>query len=128
MFIKHIDWLDKEAREAAVLLSDGIIVILCFSHPFSGVVGDKLTEPIHCLDAENITVADNHKAYVKRKNSLGYFGYSVCGKFIDRKNQIVLLGNATLSLGNVYIPNDISEGSYITFDVGRLDIWMDTTK
>jgi len=122
MFIKHVDWLDRETSEAKVLISDGIIDILCFSHPFYGVTGDKLLDHIYCLDAKNIVVANSQQFYMQREESLGYFGYSICGKLIDRKNQIVRLNNIALCLGDTHIPNDISEGSYIEFEVTRLDI------
>jgi len=129
VFIKHIDWDDEEAGVANVLVSNGRIDILCFSHPFDGSVGDTLTEPLYCLDAENVVVSEQPEAYVQKNDSLGYFGYSVCGKLIDRKNHIVSVdGDILLSLENDDIPYDISEGDDIMFDVLRMDVCMHYTK
>ncbi|MDR1159579.1 MAG: hypothetical protein LBK69_03035 [Syntrophomonadaceae bacterium] len=121
MFVKSIDWIDEEAQEAEVIVSDGSVSILCFSHPFKKNVNDILAEPIHCLDAENVAVSEEQVAYANRSNTT--FGYSICGKLADKENKIALLGNIKLCLEDAYIPDSIPEGSFIAFDVSRFDLY-----
>ena len=54
MFIKSIEWIDKESQEAEVLVSDSSFSVTCFSHPFNKRLGERLVDPIHCLDVENV--------------------------------------------------------------------------
>lgn len=121
MFIKSINWIDKEIQEAEVIVSDGLIEILCFSHPFNKSVKDKLSEPIYCIGVENIVISDKQSVQAIKNNES--FGYSLRGKFIDKFNKKVLLGNIELCMEDVHIPADIPEFSYIEFDVDRLSIY-----
>jgi hypothetical protein len=122
MFIKSIDGIDKETKEAEVIVSDGFIDILCFSHPLKdNNVNDILTEPIHCFDVEDVVIAKGQISYANKCNT--YFGYSICGKFINKENNLVLVGNIKVCLNKAYVPNDRPEGSFIEFDVSRLDLY-----
>lgn len=123
MYIKSIFWLDRESREAEVTVSDGHVSLLCFSHPCNKDINDNLSEPIHCLDAKNIVLALNNEAEGYEKDENDYFASSICGKLIDKKNQIVLLGAIKLCLDNADMPGDILEGSYISFRASRLDVF-----
>ena len=121
MFIESISWIDEESQEAEVIVSDGHISVLCFSHPFNKNVGDSLTEPIYCLDAENIIIA-NERVYNAKKGDSA-FGYSICGKLIEKNSNTILLGNIELCLEDAYMPTDIPEGSFVEFDVTRLSLY-----
>jgi len=121
MFISSIQWIDEENQEAEVFVSDGYFNLKCFSHPFSKNVKDNLTEPIYCLDVENVVIAYEQVPYVKKSDTI--FGYFICGKFIDKKNKLILLGSIKLCLECAYIPNDIPEGVFVEFTVSRLSIY-----
>ena len=121
MYVKTINWIDKNSREAEVIVSDGCIELLCFSHPFKNSINEKLEEPIHCFDVDNVALAQNQRTYANKKSS--YFGYTLCGKLVDKDNKLVYLGNIKLCLESAYISNDIPEGSYIELSVSRLDIY-----
>jgi hypothetical protein len=120
VFIKFIEWLDEENREAEVMVTDGVFDVLCFSHPFNKTLNDVLTEPLYCLDANQIVISNEQVAFAN-KGSISY-GYSICGKLIDKKKQLILLGKIMMCLDSSDIPKDICEGDFIEFSVLRLDL------
>lgn len=121
MFLKSINWIDKDAQEAEIIVSDGKVDILCFSHPFKKNLGDNLTEPIYCLDANGIVVSEKSEPVATRVGSS--YSYSVCAKLIDIPGKQVLLGGINLCLEDAHFPADIIENNYIRFSVSRFDLY-----
>lgn len=121
MFVKSINWIDEDSQEAEVIVSDGCIEVLCFSHPFKKEINSVLEDPIYCFNTENVILAQEQSVSVYKSNN--HFAYSLRGKLVDKKNKLVYLGNITLCLEDAYISNDILESSYIEFDVSRLDLY-----
>jgi hypothetical protein len=121
MYIESIKWLDEAIREAEVTVSDGHMSIVCFSHPLSKKINVNLTEPVYCLNPENIVTSIGQAGFAKKYDNA--FGYLICGKLIDKHNRIVLLGNIMLCLEDAYLPTDILENSFIEFSVSRLTIY-----
>lgn len=121
MFIKSINWIDKDLQEAEIIVSDGQIEVLCFSHPFQKAINAVLEEPIHCLYAENLVLTQEQSISINKSN--GYFGYSLRGKLIDKKNKLVRLGDIIICLEDAYISDSIPKNSYVEFDVSRLDLY-----
>lgn len=121
MFIKSINWINEEALEAEVTVSDNHIDILCFSHPFKKNIGETLTDPIYCLDVGNVILSDEEITCANRNNST--FGYLIRGKLINKESKLVLLGNIELCLEDAYIPDSIPEHCFIEFDVSRFDLY-----
>lgn len=54
------------------------------------------------------------------KTNCGYFSYRLCARVLDPQSRHVQLGDIDIVL-DCPIPKDISSGSYISFDVMRLD-------
>ena len=75
MFVKSINWIDEEALEAEVTVSDNYIDIICFSHPFKKSIGEMLIDPIYCFDAENVILSYVETTSACKHNST--FGYSI---------------------------------------------------
>jgi len=121
MYVKTINWIDQDSREAEVIVSDGHIELLCFSHPFKKNINEKLKEPIHCFDANNVVLSKEQVIYANKRDN--FFSYSLCGKLVDRKNKLVCLRDIKLCLENAHISSDIPNDSYVEFDVSRLDIY-----
>lgn len=121
MFIKSINWIDEEALEAEVTVSDNYIDILCFSHPFKKNIGETLTDSIYCFDVENVILSDKEITCANKNNNT--FEYSIRGKLINKENKIVLLGNIKLCLEDAYIPDSIPEHCFIEFNVSRFDLY-----
>jgi len=121
MFIKSVEWLDKEAQEAEIIVSDGEFEILCFSHPFTKNINDKLSDPIFCIDATDIMISDESRLLVNRDgNSYRYF---VRGKLSDKNKKIVKLGGLILCIEDSYFPVDILENSIVEFSVSRFNLY-----
>jgi len=121
MFIKSVEWIDKDSQEAEIIVSDGEFDILCFSHPFTKNINDKLSEPIFCFDATDIMITDESQLLANRDgNSYRYF---VRGKLFDKSKKIVKLGELTLCIEDSYVPTDILENSFIEFSVSRFNLY-----
>lgn len=121
MFVKSINWIDEDSQEAEIIVSDGCIEVICFSHPLKKGINSVLEDSIHCFDAENVVLAQEQSVYVNKSNN--HFAYSLRGKLVDKKNKLVHLGDIILCLEDAYISNGIPESSYVEFDVSRLDLY-----
>lgn len=113
------DMLDAETSEAAIRIDDGHTSFICFSYPYTTDLNmDKAY--IYALFTKNIVASCNDaKTY---KLSTDYWSYHINAKVIDVENRIVNVGNLFIVL-DVDIPGDIPVGTYIEFDVSRLDFF-----
>ena len=121
MQVEEIRWLDKDVKEAFLKISSGADSLWCFSCPCSGNVGDIRTEPLECLDAENIIMCDNHVFFARRIDDK--FKYVINGRVVNRQNGLVEVNGFLLHLDEDRIPKDITDGMFIQFIVSRIDIW-----
>jgi len=109
--------LDYESQEADVLLSDGNIEILVFSHPFEG----KIELPLFAWNYDSVKKSDKNYYYVEKLDS--YFGYKINGKLIDKEKGIVKLGEFLLELiEDELIPQNIKDNDFIQFKVTGIDM------
>ncbi len=110
--------IDYLSQEAYVILSDGNIDILVFSHPFEG----EIELPLMGFACYDINKSDKKKYYVEKLLD-SYFGYKINGKLIDKEKGIVKLGEFTIELDDKEsIPQDIKNGDFIQFKVVRIDM------
>ena len=123
MFVKSIHWMDKEDKEAEVIVSDGKNEILCFSHPFSGAIGDILVNPLECMDAEEIQILDDENFNIEKIDPNDYFEYKIGGKLISADKKLVLVGDLLLSLEGCDIPKDLKNNNFVTFITSRINIF-----
>ena len=120
MYIKDTFWLSEVAKEAEVIISDDEIDLVCFSHPFNKANGEVIEEPLYCVDARDVVLADEESfCAIKTRDE---FGYKFRGILTDSKTKTVRVNNITLSLIDAEIPKDIPDGAYIEFCVTRLDL------
>lgn len=119
--VQNIKWISKEAQEAEVIITDGKYNICCFSQPFNGVIGDYLTEALHAYNLSEISQLEQHNTKIIKLS--GTFNYLVEGKIIDKKLQLIKIGGITIDISDSYLPNDINEGDYISFECERIDLW-----
>lgn len=121
MFIKNIKWIEKDAKEAEIIISDDAFDILCFSCPLEKKLGEKLEDPLYCFIVKNVVLSDKNIFYVNKEK--GIFDYSICGKLEHKTKdgKIVMVNEIKLHI-NDYIPNDIVPGDYIEFYVSRIDL------
>ena len=64
MFIKSIDWMDEERREAIVIVSDMENEIKCFADGLKYDVGDVLVDPLECLTTKNVFRSYENKTFI----------------------------------------------------------------
>ena len=110
--------IDYLSQEAYVILSDGDIDILVFSHPFEG----EIELPLMGFACYDINKSDKRTYYVEKLLD-SYFGYKINGKLIDKENGMVKLGEFTIELDEKeLIPQDVTNNDFIQFKVTRIDM------
>ena len=89
--------------------------------PCSYEIGDVLTEPLECLNTDNIILCETNDNIIEKRE--GEFKYKLRGKLIDMLNGIVEVKGFKLHIDEDKIPNDMSNGMCIQFEASRIDIW-----
>lgn len=121
MYVKSIKWLDTICKEAEVEISDSEYNIVCFSQPCTYVKNQEINEPLECLNASNIMLADVNMYKVVKENAP--YAYTIYGKLIHEKGIVQLGSSIMLHIDSNKIPKDIEVNSYIVFCVDRIDLW-----
>lgn len=83
MYIKRIEWLDKEGKEAIIEVAKGKESLICFSCPCLYNLSDVLYESLECLDSNNIVLCNTKKCGIKKLE--GAFKYKLAGQIKDKK-------------------------------------------
>lgn len=121
MYIKEIEWLDEESKEAILtVVSDGHS-LTCFSHPCGYNIGDVLTEPLECLDTDDVILCEKPEEDIEKLGKI--FNYRIRGRIKSKDEFILEVYGFNLHLDKNKISNDINEGAYIQFLSSRIDIW-----
>lgn len=121
MYIKKIEWLNKEIKEAVLKVVNNRESLSCFSCPCSYCIGDVLTEPLECLDTDDVVRCDEKKATIEKMD--GIFKYRLQGQLIDAERGIMDVDGFVIHIDSQKIPNDIRNGMYIRMITSRIDIW-----
>ncbi len=113
--------ISESALEAEVLITDGLNELICFSQPCNLIANQRITEHVYCFNNKNVIRADNEDCHIeKQKEALAY---NMIAKLIDKKNNLVKVGEIVLQLEEGSIPKDILEDEYISFYCQRIDIY-----
>lgn len=120
MYIKNIEWLDQNEEEAITIVSDTKYEITCFADGLQQGINDELTKPLECVIVKNIIRSDEEDKVEKTDSS---FGYHLCGRLLDRKSGLMVVGQIKLHIKPELIPGDIDDDEQIEFDCCRIDIW-----
>lgn len=121
MYIKKIEWLDQNGKEAILKVVKDNKSLICFSCPCCYNIGDFLTEPLECLDINQITLCDTKESCIEKMEDS--FKYKLKGELKDIQNGIVRVYDFVLHIDKEKIPGDITNGMYIQFVTSRIDIW-----
>lgn len=117
--VVSLEWLSKEAGEAALTITDRKISCLAFCHPCRLVVGDALKQPLLALNVKGIErVGSDDEPSLTRTG--GAWGHSGIAKVLNRRDNVVAVGQLTIELDQP-LPGDIQEGAVIRFTCARLD-------
>lgn len=121
MYIEKIEWLDKEGKEAILKVVDDMESLMCFSCPCSYDIGEILTDPLECLDTDDIVLCETQEYSIEKKE--GAFKYKLKGKLKDIQNGIIEVYGFDLHIDEEKIPGDIVNGMFVQFVASRLDVW-----
>lgn len=121
MYIEKIEWLDKDGKEAILKVVNDMESLMCFSCPCSYNIGDVLTEPLECLDTDDIEVCDSKENRIEKME--GTFKYKLKGKLKDVKNGIIEVCGFKVHIDEDKIPGDAKNGIHIQILTSRIDIW-----
>lgn len=121
MYIEGIEWLDKEGKEAILKVVKDARSLMCFSCPCSYNIGDVLTDPLECLDADDIVLCETRENSIEKLE--GVFKYKLKGKLKDIQNGIIEVYGFDIHIDEEKIPGDMANGMYVQFVASRIDIW-----
>lgn len=119
MHISKIISFNREDSEAELCISDGDYSLICYAYPTKTIAIDQKVSGLYGFLCTDIAKSFDHHYCI---NKLGqYYAYLLTAKVISKNSSIVQLGSLKIYL-DTEIPNDISEGDYVSFRVQRLDL------
>ena len=111
MRIEEINWLDIGREEAVLKVVSDTNCLICFSCPCTCDVGDVLTEPLECLDTDNIILCERTENIIEKME--GEFKYKLRGELKNMEKGIVEVNGFSLHIDEDKIPKDVSNGMCI---------------
>jgi hypothetical protein len=123
MKIIELNWVSQSAKEAELIISDGIHKCLAFSQPCHMELNQNFNEPLHAVDVEELKKIDNENEEEKiSRSEVGYFSHSCVARIQNLHDAVVSIGGILIRL-DVPIPGWATENDLVGFQCGRLDIW-----
>lgn len=117
MKVKQINWTDKSALEATVVVTDGIFDIEAFCSPCTLSIGMKMLSPLQSLSESNIVKIEPSVPKVLKNNE---WSYEIVAQVKNVGKRLVTVGGIEISLGP--IPGDLKNGDTIRFCSSRIDV------
>ena len=117
MFVKSINWLDQQAEEAEVSVSDGSWECKAYSMPCSCSVGDYLKDPLFCLGATSVVKAVPSEPKLSKLQDKSR--YEIVGQIVDHSNSVVCVGTLRFNVDQPF-PGDLKLGDWVQFTVDRI--------
>lgn len=114
--VRSVSWLSE--YEATLTVSDGTHSYVVFAHPYTGVVGDELHEPLLGFNVDKI-IAVNGVAHIVSSVDDGYV-QELVGQVVDWAKPLIRVGDILVE-PDLPLPCDITEGDTVQFAVKRLD-------
>lgn len=119
MHIQTVLHFDKEGRKAEVIVSDGEYELLCYAFPIAAVEIGMPVSGLSGFSCSDVVRAENPYCAVTKLPS--YFAYHMTGILFSKQKRTVRVGGLEISM-DAHIPNDLSDGEYVSFDVQRVDL------
>ena len=119
IFVKKIEWIDIDTKEADVTLSDNQYELVCFSDEFFGKIGGKFDDMLYAIVDGDVYKSEDNLFLVKHLNNFEYF---IIAKIFDKTRNIAQVGECLINTGGG-IPNDLENGEFVEFRVRRIDIY-----
>lgn len=121
MIITGINWISESAREAELVVSDGVNSITCFSQPCPYSVGELLNDELHGFDVGNVMRSVESDDAIEKLR--GPYAYFLRGMISDVSRKLVKVSGFEIILESGTIPGDIKSGDYVEFTVRRIDVY-----
>ncbi|BDG67575.1 hypothetical protein ENLAB_11390 [Enterococcus innesii] len=119
IIVKKVNWIDEDSGEADILLSDGIYSINCFCSDCTFSEGDMFSDILYGFNVKNIVKSFNEEYVIDEKND----NYYIQGKIVDRKSEILQIGEFKIDLSDGNIPKDINQNDYVEANMSRIDVY-----
>lgn len=119
MHIQTVLHFDKGDGEAEVIVSDGEYELLCHAFPIAAVEIGMPVSGLSGFSCSDMVRAENPRCGVTKLPP--YFAYHMTGILFSKQKRIVRVGGLEIDL-DAYMPNDLSDGEYVSFDVQRVDL------
>ena len=119
MHVKDIIWIDKDAEESLILITDGIHECIAFCQPCRIKVNHALTSPLYSLSEKKIVLVDANTSPEIARQSSDNWSHHVVAVIEDKDKKIVAVGNIKLVLS--HLPGDLKNGDMIECYPDRLD-------
>ncbi|ECB9706056.1 hypothetical protein FL866_13735 [Listeria monocytogenes] len=118
--VKSIHWLDEDAREADVVLTDGEYNVVCFSYPCELTLNGVYNELIYSFDPFDIFKLNQAEYSMEKPNDNQELSI-LKGKLIDATDSIIQIGEFRIDISEGDIAQDIYEGDFVELKVHRID-------
>lgn len=117
---------DEDANEAVAEIETSLQEVAQGSHVSLKVFCPSIVSPvinskISLFGFLVSNIISENALQVPQKTNGGYFSYRLFARVLDAQNRCVQLGDIEIVL-DCPLPKDISNNSYISFDVVRLDL------
>ena len=117
---------DEDAQEAIAEIVTSVYEATQFSQVSLKVFCHPIALPVISCEISLFgflvtNIVSENALQAPQKTKGGYFSYHLFARVLDAHNSRVQLGDIDIVL-DCPIPKDIPNGSYISFDVGRLDL------
>lgn len=119
IFVKKIEWIDIDTKEADVTLSDNQYELVCFLDEFFGKIGGKFDDMLYAIVDGDVYKSEDNLFLVKHLNNFEYF---IIAKIFDKTRNIAQVGEFLINIGGG-IPNDLENGEFVEFRARRIDIY-----
>ena len=119
MHIQTVLHFDKGDGETEVIVSDGEYELLCHAFPIAAVEIGMPVSGLSGFSCSDVVRAENPRCGATKLPP--YFAYHMTGILFSKQKRIVRVGGLEIDL-DAYMPNDLSDGEYVSFDVQRVDL------
>ncbi|MBC1527829.1 hypothetical protein HCJ05_09965 [Listeria seeligeri] len=116
--VKKINWLDEDAKEAEVTLTDGKYSVLCFSHPCMLKINDGYDEVLYGFNPINIFKLSEKEYSIEEEEP---DRFKLKGELIDSADSIIQIGNFKIDISAGDIAGDIYNRDFVELTVSRID-------
>ena len=119
MYIKEINWLDKENSEAIVEISDSKNVITCYAYSLEYNLGENIKENLEALEIKDVISVDRIQ---KEKVIMDGLSCNVIGVLCCKKC-VLKIGDLLINIQKESVPKDIKDETKVSARITRVDLW-----